>query len=368
MANKDLKSTDSSKTDQDAGGLPIPFDRDTLHQDTVIVFLHQVRTLGWMCEGPAAWRVTGKPLADESLLFDPDASAEELGLAYADIQHTPFAQCLERMYDYGYLGLLDESADAMDYESIYTWISAVLTDIRHSSVMNEWSTYGGEESASAERSLRVAELANARRVLEGGENFFYFRSGMPDDESVTAGSLTVRQMAFLAGMEEMSIRAAANPRRANPLTTKTEEGRTRISIDVAKAWLKSKSRYVPITRRWSSGEIDLVGRRFTGIDALCAALETRCAFLTLRDGRRDELDRQLVELGIIVHRSPDSMQNSLSLEKAHCLNGDLMRQLAAILELPADLLVLRAREAVASEELSAVERELRVLANIKTSA
>ncbi len=364
MADITLKP-DSSKIDQ-GGGLPVPFGRETLHQDVLIVFLHEIRTLGWICEAPAAWRVISKSPADHNVLFDPDASLEDLGLAYTDIQHTPIAQTLERMYDYGYFGISDESAEAMVDESIFTWISAILTDVRHSSVMNEWGTYGGVGSASAERCLRVAELANARRVLEGAENFFHFRWGTPDEESVAAGSLTVHQMGLLAGMEEMSIRAAANPKRANRLATKIEEGRTRIPIDTAKEWLTSKGRYVPITPRWNSGEIDLANRRFINIDELHTALEARHQFLTLQDDRHVDLDTQLVAIGLNVHRSPDLGQGRLTLEKAHFSNSEFMRKVAAILELPNDLLVLRAREAVANEELSAVERELRALPNTKT--
>lgn len=282
-----------------ANAFPVAISREELHHDVVVLFLFQARTVGWMTDTATAWSVLGKKTKEGHELFDPDETADDLGVTYTDVQRTAFARAIEAMYDYAYFGLLDESIEPMTVESIYSWTSAILNDMSCSSVMNEWLSYGCDDIKSAARCRRVAELANARAILEGGEGFYYFH-GSDDDFTAGLGSLTVRQLALLAGMEEHSIRAAANPKRATPLITHSEEGRTRIAIDIAKAWLIAKGRYVPISRRWSAGEIDLVNRKFTTVEDLHFALEQRCAFLVLRDNNKDELERQLSQVGVSI--------------------------------------------------------------------
>ncbi|MGH8785980.1 MAG: hypothetical protein ACREYA_12965, partial [Cupriavidus necator] len=177
------------------------------------------------------------------------------------------------------------------------------------------------------------------------------------DEPAFDDRLTVRQLALLAGMEEMSIRAAANKNRANALKTISEDGRTRFELDVAKEWLRSKGRYVPITRYQSEGDIDLAKRRFANPEELWQVLNARLQFLS-RSEDGGELASRIGDLGLSLVPS-NAIGQSFAVEEAQMRDHKAMMALANVLRLPGDLLVLRMREALARAELSSVEQSLR---------
>ncbi len=341
-----------------SGALPVTITREELHRDILALFVHQARTIGWMTDADIAWKIMGKEKSNGDRLFDPDDTIEDLGVTYADIQNTSFARSIDALYDYAYFGIAYESAESMTLESIYTWTSAILDDLCTSSVMREWEGFGPNDLPSARRCRQVAELANARAILEGGEGIFYFH-GPDGDIALGDGSLTVRQLALLSGMEEHSIRAAANPKRANPLETQSEDGRTRISTAVAKAWLIAKGRYLPVTRRWSEGDIDLTRRKFVTVDELHSALEAQCAYLMLDEKNKDALKHRLESLELSVSQVNESGYCPLNLPRAQFTNHEFMRKLADALALDGELVVLRAREAIATEELAFVNGALR---------
>lgn len=344
-------------TNTGSGAMPVVITREELHRDILILFVYQARIIGWMTDEAKAYAFLSKKPPGDYEMFDPDLTPEDLGISYADIQHTTFAQTIVAMYEYAYFGLVDGSAESMSLEGIYTWTAAILDDMSNSSAMQEWGTYGPNDTESARRCRRVAEIANARFVLEGGEGIFYFHG--PDGDSGDEGSLTVRQLALLSGMEEHSIRSAANPKRAKPLETYSDNGKTRISIATAKSWLTAKGRYVSITRRWSDGDIDLTKRRFSTVDELHSALEARCAFLVLNESSKDEVGNRFVQLGVSMKRFDGEGRIGLELERSHFTDFEFVARLARALVLDVELLVLRAREAIASEELAAVNSALR---------
>lgn len=341
---------------------PVPFTLDALRQDILFLFFQQVRTIGWMAGSDAVWKlIDRKSDVDQNACFDPDTNPKDIEFEYAQISTTDFAKSIEQMYQYAYFGIQDESMESMDDESIHTWISAILSDMANSRVAGVWEAYGVTAIDSAKRCLEVAELANARRVLEGAtDNFFFFGETGKEDDSTGFESLTIRQMALLSGMEEMSVRAAANPKRAVPLPTYSDEGRTRIAIDAAKSWLISKDRYVPIKRTFSSGDIDLAKRRFKSLEDLVETIDARIHMIS----RRDNTDRNIAKL---------IFDAEIMIEVEHgCseLNINLLRNdptkieiLATALEFDAKLLSIRLREALANEELNKVELELREIAH-----
>jgi hypothetical protein len=202
-------------------------------------------------------------------------------------------------------------------------------------------------------------LANARNVLEGGESFFISFGTPQARDEYSFNSLTIRQMALLSGMEEMSIRAAANPKRANPLKTHSEDGGTRVAIDVAKVWLQAKGRYVPIQRYRSAGEVDLVKRGFIDTWQIFEVLDARHQMRVDHDGL-EAVKANLEKLGVSVGNGLNGTY--MELEEA-ISNESFMRPLAEFLELPVDLFVLRCKEVLAKQQLAKVERELRELAN-----
>jgi hypothetical protein len=338
-------------------GFPVPLSTEQFHDDVVTLFLHQIRQIAWLTDRNKAWLITGKVPADSSSLFDPELSSGDAGLVYADIQETPFAQYLENMYQYAYFGVLDESLEPMEYETGYTWMASLLYDMNRSMFMVEWESYGGDGKHSAARCLTVAELANARMVLEGKEGFSHFSgaSQREDDTTSWVDALTIRQMALLAGMEEMSIRAAANPKRANPLPTFSEEGRTRIAISDAKAWLQSKGRYVPVTRRWTRKEIDFTTRRFSSFPDMLGIVMDRRADLMRQEGTSDDFFNTFADLFSRYGLNAEEPRTCFA-------HQQYVHDLAEVLRFPIELFCLRVRELLAKEESDAVKRALQELA------
>lgn len=340
---------------------PVPFTLDAFRKDIVEVYFHYVRTIGWMTDEKTAWAITGVSVPCEAhAFFSPEYTAADLGLSFDSIRNTPFASTLERLYEFAYFGRVDASAEAMEYESTHTWLAAIVCDADNGLVANEWDSYGLNISVSTRNCSMVMELANARNVLEGGESFFYY-FGSPQVRSEHSHvSLTIRQMALLSGMEEMSIRAAANPQRANPLQTHSADGGTRVAIDVAKAWLKAKGRYVPIQPYRSAGEVDLVKRGFIDTWQIYDVLDARYQMRVDHDGLEVVCDR-LEKLGVSLGKGLNGTH--MELEEDAILSESFMRPLAEYLELPVDLFVLRCKEVLAKQQLIRVEREIRELAD-----
>jgi len=325
------------------------------HDDVTNVFLHYVRNISWMTDVDTAWAITkAPPLAYANELAYPDYSAVDLGLTHAHIKDTEFARAMQRMYDYAYFGLVHLGEEALEYESVHTWTAALLVDAASGAVSSEWGSYGLDIEASASRLVKVAETANARLILEGGEEgFYYFVSQNKDDKHCDFGQLNVRQVALLSGMEEMSIRAAANPNRVNQLKpTKTDHG-TRFEVSVVKEWLKQKKRYVPITKRWFVDDFDLT-KTYKSWDEIAYGLATRYNLLGQEQGY-ESLDERLAVLDL----RPSGKR--ILLDRAFLANEHSVRKLADILSLPPDLLVLRTREAMALEALRNIERDIKDL-------
>jgi hypothetical protein len=342
-------------TDDRISAFPVPFSLDAFRKDILEVFFHYVRIIGWITDEKTASQVMGFASANPGYLFDPEWSTEDHGLNYERVRGTQFAVALEHLYEFAFFGRRDLSAESMEYESYYMWVSDLVLDAFDSSVSEQWGSYGGMVSEHAKNCLLVAETANARVILEGDEPFSYFNNGKSRVESASEGVLTIRQMALLSGMEEMSIRAAANKKRVNPLKTHALDGGTRIAVDVAKDWLRSKGRYVPIEIYRSAGNVDLSKRGFADYQDLWHALNARCLMIADRDG----LDLVKEKLAVLNLRLAPGVSDYLDIDDAAYANEPLIRLLADLLELPADLLVLRCKETVANEQLAAIGRQIK---------
>lgn len=336
-----------------ACSFPVPFTLDKFRKDIVEVFFFYVRTIAWITDAETAWKIAGKdPGKDLLSIYDPVLTAADLDVTYEQIQATPFARALEHLYNFAYFGRCDASAEKMLYESYYMWIADLVSDAAFGYVSVERDSYGSPIQDSANRCVQVAETANARNVLEGGEAFSYFSIGKDRDDYVSIGDgvLTVRQMALLAGMEEMSIRSAAGPKRVNRLITHNDEGKTRIRIDVAKEWLMSKGKYIPITYYYSASDVDLTERKFACYHELWLSLNARFMVISNRYGM-DSVREKLSAIGVEVTFN----------HGAECLgeldheNDELIAALAQVLELPSDMLVLRCKEMVAIQQLAEIE-------------
>jgi len=363
MHGKDALDANSSFAQKLAGKYPIEIIRD----DIATVLGHYIRTTARAIGTDDFHYVWRMPQIDVSIetgdLFNPDRTAADIGLTYEQIRHTDLARYMEALYNFAVHARLDASVESMTYESMYMWIADLLMDAAEGHTAEQWDSYIGGGGAfiieSANRCLQVAELANARHILENGEGFSYFSRRRGKKESNDLDCLTVGQLALLADMEEMSVRAAANPKRATPLQTYTTTEGTRIARDVAKAWLQEKGRYIPVARYWSAGDVDLQNRRFKDPHDLLRALDQRRKALIARL-ETDTLDAALLDAGVQLETFAGERYLASEVmalfDDAAC-----MTTLAGLLELPAPWLVLRAREATTLARLAEVERELKVL-------
>lgn len=363
-----MTSIENSKID--SVQFPVPHTLDQVRESILVVFFHQARNIGMLLEDglgvDVAWRICGKRDVSEERKLDilnPDMSPSDCEVSYNDIKNTNFAKCIENMYLYGYLGIQQTVLERMAHESIYMWVSASLEDMVSSSMFEEWSSYGSHAIDDAKLCLEIAELANARRTLEGNEYFYSFGKMSRGGNDTGLHNLSIRQMALLAGMEEMSIRAAANPKRANPIPTFSDDGNTRVSIEAAKKWLQEKNRYVPITNRHGAGDFDLETSKFKSINDFNDAMSDRIVMISLRDSWNEEQFTFFKNNKLLVQY--ESGQFEINHE---CYtNTELLKQLADTLEFPYELLSLRAREASAYSELASVESQIKTLQSEKTN-
>lgn len=361
---KNLNNTSIENSKIDSVQFPVPYTLDQVRESILVVLFHQARNIGMLLEDgvgvDAAWRMCGKvEVSDDNKLdiLNPDMTPSDCGVTYSDIKNTNFAKCIENMYLYGYLGIQQIVLERMASESIYMWVSASLEDMVNSSMFEEWGSYGSHATDDAKICLEIAELANARRTLEGNEYFYSFGKMSKGGNDTGLYNLSIRQMALLAGMEEMSIRAAANPKRANPIPTFSDDGNTRVSVEAAKKWLQEKNRYVPIKNRHGAGDFDLNTSKFKSINDFNDAMSDRVVMISLRDGWNDEQFTFFKNNKLLVQ----DVSGQFEINKECFTNTELLKQLAETLEFPYALLSLRAREAAAYSELAIVENQLKTL-------
>jgi hypothetical protein len=344
---------------------PIPFTLESFKNDILEVFLHYIRTVGRVIdndktqESQAAWRLTGLPTSEVSEnLYNPEYRANDLELKYEDIQDFMLAEYLESLYEFAFYGRRDPSAEAMEYESTYMWVTCLVVDALKGLNSEEWDSYGGSVIAEAANCVLVAETANARCILEDGKFFSHFSSEKDAAMSPSEDSLTIRQMALLSGMEEMSIRSAANKNRANQLVThKGEKGSTRVTREAAKAWLIQKGRYIPITIYSNSSELNLSKQKFNCYTDLVSALEVRAIVIASKIGE-DVVKKRLDELNIKNLSTYPWEKSFIGMNIKNFSDEPLIREIAELLELPQDLLVLRCKQTAAYEQIARIEREL----------
>ena len=333
--------------------------RDQLTDDLRSIYLYMIRATNLLIgDDGAASGLLHRPLpADEDLLAGP----EDYGLTFADIAHAEFVTAFLLMYDYAYFGRFQADAEGMGDETSYTRAASFIFDLQHATLPEQ--ILQEEVRAAARRLTQVAETANARNILEEGyESFFHFSRGANDPDMAEEGSLTVRQLALLAGMTEMTIRTLANPKRPDALKTTSVDGRTRIEPAVAREWLKHKGKYVPVRRAWGGANVDLANARLVFIDDLTSLLNLRLQQLA------DETPGGAPALRKRLERSKPRLPFSetltglhLDLEREHFKDVNAISSLADILDMPGQLIALRARELIAREELNQVQRELEAL-------
>ena len=344
----------SGEAEQDR--FPVPFTLEQFRIDILWLYFLHVKLIAAIADENAAQRLLGKQPGDGYFSFEHPT---EIGLSYPDIRNSWLARSLESMYRYAYLGQRDYSVEELGPGGYHVGIAAIVRDMARSSHRKFLLEIEPERKCSVDNCLRTVELANARLTLEGQPRFFNFDSKDEDEDYnnlISGGTadtpqggfgaaLTVRQMALLSGLEELSIRTCANPKRANQIPTETRLGRTLIPIDAAKAWLKSKGRYVAIRPSVDGAELELENRQFVTVQELHSVVRARLSGQTSDIGR-DEFQELAIKHGFV----NDDM--------AAYSNVRFVRELAVKLTFPVDLFALRVREVTLNEELAMVRRQV----------
>lgn len=351
-----------------SGSLTPPFSLDQFQEDLVEVYVHHVCNIGRLANEEAAWALLSKeemPMPTYEFM-NPEATAKELGFTFGTIAHTEFAKSMVNLYSYAFFGRLDTALQAPEGESEYVWYTTLCCDAADSPSANERFEYGSNIHLPANRCVQVAETANARNMLEGQEPFYYFHGHKNKDASVDFDGLTIRQLSLLSGMEEGSVRAATNPKRAKPLVTFKSGSRTLVDIEVAQEWLLEKGRYVPVTRYRSSTEVDWKTEKIESMDQFIHLLVNHISHVFHQQPDWDssyEIEKKMEALGISVNYAHVlMMQKPLSITDEQMRNTSLMKELASLIQVDPDIFALRAKEAALCEEIKQLAEERKRLA------
>ena len=355
---------DTSTSDLPDGNFQLPFSRDQLRQDILEVFWHQLRMTTLFVDEAKVWPLVGRPVPEDYPLWGRqgfwrlDMEPADFEVSFSQVTNTIFARCLEMQFDFAYRGVLTNQAAAMEMDGDHTWVALYLHDLVASLLAEEVEAYVGPGLRLAiKRCHETSELANARLALEDRDIFCYFSSPKSGerDESAPLEGLTIRQIAMLSGMEEMSVRTAVSRKGPNQLPTHKEDGRTLVRSEDARTWLKAKGKYLPITREWSGQELRLEKTKFVNLSELDGALQ-----------------QQILHLGGVAGSAPEELKARLrSIYESHghgdvfgvmtyaqAKDAKLMTAVAEALSLPPQLLVLRAQQAQLSGELQHLDREI----------
>jgi len=342
---------------------PIPFTLEQMREDILKVYLLQARTTLLFVPDEVAWPIAGpERVATVGEVWNPDVSPEEMGLTYDAVQDTLIARALEQEYEFGFNGRLVPGVETMNYESVHMWVAAYLMDLNGSELVREWESYGVDVAEAIARCLHASELANARRVLEGGRVFSHFDSvgassrtaRQSDGDGATAfEGLTIRQMALLSGMEEMTIRTAASRQGPNMLLTfKDEVRRTLVKPEDAKRWLIAKGRYVAVTKGAST--FDLAKTALSSVPEFNH-------YVRLRIDELESAGESVGQLRGALSRliGPGELLQINDLTRDQLVDAELIGKLAPLLSVPAAVLVPRARQAALRDELAELEQQIR---------
>lgn len=339
--------------------LPVPFSRDDLRGDLLTLHLMHMRISALFGSDEAVFGLIGKTLPDdyaEGQLWMADVEAPEYGLSINDVVGTTFSLAVQQQYAFAFEGVLTTGLEPMQYETMHTWVAAYLMDMNRSALASEWQSFGFDCEDAIRRCLHICELANARLVLEGRGYFSYFqrvRPGSEDEAATAVDALTIRQVALLAGMEEMSVRTAASRKGPNQLPIYKDAGRTLVRPADAVEWLKSKNRYISVTRKWDGRELQLDRTTFSSLD------EIQVALLDYTDKQATEKPGSQMLARVEALLRAHGHEPFLHISPEIASDATLLKEMAAILALPPELFALRVEQAFHAHRLKRLEQEIK---------
>lgn len=341
-----------------AGRSPIftlPFTREQLRLDLQNIILVEMRKLRHISHEDAVLPLL-KPV-EPFPFWDAGCTPDEIGITYEQVSKFALAAACEDYFDYGFYAVTGTRSDSLQWDTIHTWIGAYLLDMSRSSYVSEWDPGEGQEGLTdgIRRCAYICELANARMNLEGGDDFYHF-AGMDKDNDAGLPGLSIRQLAMLAGMEEMSLRSYISRKTAPVLEVCKDDRKTYIEIDVAKQWLIDKGRYLPVQTGYSTADIDLSKTGFESLNAFSSMLRDRLAFISERSKDHEKLEQAVAKL-----LRSFNIEDIYDLKVEEANNEMLMHQLAEVLDLPPVHLKHRAKESALKSEILYCQTKLKHL-------
>jgi hypothetical protein len=341
-----------------AGRQPIfalPFTREQIRLDLQNIVLGEMRKLRHMSDMDAALPFLSS--IDSHAFWDPSSTPEEIGIKYEQISKYTLVEACEDYFDYGFYAVTGTRSEPLKWDSIHTWIGAYLVDLSRSNYFTEWGQGEGHQGLleGVKRCTFLCELANARVVLEGGDDFYHF-SGLAKDEDFGIPGLSIRQLALLAGMEEMSLRSYISRKTTPVLEVSKSDRKTYVEIEVAKQWLKDKGRYCSVQTGRGSADIDLSVTTFDDFNAFLAMLRDRLSYV------KDQSDSHTAtDHAVTTFLKNYGIEGIAGITLDLAANDALFEKLAETLDLPAGLLKHRAKEAALKTEIWLRQYELKQL-------
>jgi hypothetical protein len=317
--------------------VPVPFTKAEMHADLRSVLTRLVSFTLWAAGEEKALQLIGSSRRVEDMtwtLFDSHASPDDLGL---EIQHWPITDTFDVLYDFAVHAVARYPMSEFANETSASNSAALVYDLANSLLADEFS----HPRDQGQKCVHIAQLAAARCVLEGYERMIIFSTRDAEDES--SEDLTIRDVALLAGMEEASVRNAANPKLPNPLITKKVSGSTLVEPKHAKAWLEARDRYTPLQHKAHGRDIDLAKAGFKSAHEIWSVLQGRA------EARGINLEKVLAGLGL---EFPDST-----------MPEQVAKKLAAQLGYDEELFALRLSELRTNDEATRIRQAIEIAAS-----
>lgn len=335
--------------------IAVPFTIEQIQEDICRILVMEARKLSQLMheDRPLMLAALGLATPAGPDFWDASATPAEAGLTYDMVADSTLAKAMLDHYDFAFHAIETGRTEAMRWDSIHTAIGAYILSLQDSPYAAEWEGEGDDELPKAiKRCLQVIETSNARLILEGEEPFYDFASDPIDqrNEGPSATELTIRQLSMLAGLEEMTLRSAISRKTSPQLVTRKEDRRTYVEAQVAKEWLIAKGKYLPVTRPAFARRLDLHITSFKSAIQLASGLAAHLACLAH--------ENPLVELSVLAVIDKYGALDLNNFAMTHAGSAAAMRELAVALQLPAELLRLRAREAHLFSQLAETEIEL----------
>jgi hypothetical protein len=295
------------------------------------------RSVGWEPPTDSAFG----PLLDPSFLdFDDLAEAEGRD---DTLERLPAAQVFDQLYDYAVFGIRRSDMEPLEPTTMPAFFAAWVNDVCGSDLIHE--LHNCETLPDFGLVRQTINLAEARSVLDGNRRFRTVIDAPGD------GFLSFAEVALLAGIDERSVRNAASKKGGDLIATpSSDERRSFIRVEDARAWLKGRRGFVPSTRDGIFARFDLLAQSFDDISTVRAFLRFHAESNLLSV---DGYLRLLPAHG----RSEDIDWANTPLPSDH----DEARAVAAALAIDADALFYRLEELRTAQALAAIRGKLQAL-------